>query len=111
MPETTTDEAAAILARCRASIDAATPVPMTAAGRLVVSVFAPRLLAAVEIALSQHRRSREPAWGQGSLNLHGHHYCAGACYSSVDDLTLSQRWPCKPYQDIARALLEEAATP
>jgi hypothetical protein len=60
----------------------------------------PALVAAVEVALAPHRRSFQVAWGQGSGGCHGKYFCLGC---SVDDV--KREWPCKPYQDIARALL------
>jgi hypothetical protein len=102
------DEAAETLDHYRAGIELASELPMTADPRRVVTLYAPRLVAALEVALAQHRRSSSPAWGQGTGNLHGHYYCAGICWTGIDDMMISQPWPCQPYQDITRALLGTA---
>jgi hypothetical protein len=99
------DEAAETLDHYRAGIELASELPMTADPRRVVTLYAPRLIAALEVALGQHRRSPRPTYGPGADAAHGKHYCAGACNWSVDSYVNYQVWPCQPYQDITRALL------
>ena len=64
----------------------------------------PRLIAVAEIALTQHRRSASPAYGMGSGDTHGKHYCAGLCHVSINHDTLYEPWPCFPYLGIFAAL-------
>jgi hypothetical protein len=63
-----------------------------------------QLTAAVNVALSQHRKSTRPAYGMGSGDVHGKHYCAGLCNASINQDTLWEAWPCFPYLAILAAL-------
>jgi hypothetical protein len=65
----------------------------------------PQLVAALEAALTPHRRSFQVAWGAGTGDCHGKHFCIGC---SIDGVY--REWPCQPYQDITKALLGEAVT-
>ena len=71
------------------------------------AVDVPLLLAAIEAILKDHRKSMFPAGPPGAADAYGKHYCAGICYTSVDQQAIYRVWPCQPYQDIARALLGE----
>lgn len=62
------------------------------------------LLVAVEAALKDHRKSMFPAGPPGAGDAYGKHYCAGICYTSIDDQVIYRVWPCQPYQDIIAAL-------
>jgi hypothetical protein len=64
----------------------------------------PRLLDVAKVALSHHPRSANPAYGCGSGDTHGKHYCAGACHVSIDHGTIWEPWPCFPYLEILAAL-------
>ena len=64
----------------------------------------PLLLAAVEAALKDHRKSMFPAGPPGAGDAYGKHYCAGICYTSIDDQVIYRVWPCEPYQAITAAL-------
>lgn len=64
----------------------------------------PRLLAALEAVLKPHRRSPHPAWGAGTGDCHGKHFCLQC---SIDGVY--RPWPCQPYHDAARELLGEEA--
>ena len=64
----------------------------------------PRLLAAVEAALKDNRKSMFPAGPPGAGNAYGKHYCAGICCTSIDDQVIYRVWPCQPYQYITAAL-------
>lgn len=63
-----------------------------------------RAALAVEAALAQHRRSLTPAYGMGSGDGHGKHYCAGLCHVSINHDTVWEPWPCFPYLEILAAL-------
>ena len=70
----------------------------------------PRLLKAVEVALKDHRKSMFPAGPPGAGSAYGKHYCAGICYTSIDDQAIYRVWPCQPYQDITAALAGEESS-
>ena len=69
----------------------------------------PRLLAAVDTALKDHRKSTFPAGPPGAGDAYGKHYCAGICYTSIDDQVIYRVWPCQPYQAITTALAGKEA--
>ena len=69
----------------------------------------PLLLAAVDTALKDHRKSTFPAGPPGAGDAYGKHYCAGICYTSIDDQVIYRVWPCQPYQDITTALAGKEA--
>jgi len=68
------------------------------------AVDVPLLVAAVEAALKDHRKSMFPAGPPGAGDAYGKHYCAGICCTAVDDQVIYRVWPCQPYQDITAAL-------
>ena len=93
------DEMTAALEQIRADLGDGATYP-----RRVMEIHAPRLLAAVEAALKDHRKSMFPAGPPGAGNAYGKHYCAGICCTSIDDQVIYRVWPCQPYQDITAAL-------
>ena len=51
------------------------------------------LLKAVEAVLKDHRKSMFPAGPPGAGDAYGKHYCAGICYTSIDDQVIYRVWP------------------
>jgi hypothetical protein len=104
------DEAAETLDHYKAGIELAAELPMTADPRRVVTLYAPRLVAAVEAATRLHSKweIREDD-GEGALErLICRHCCAadggGQTEGCADEHAAGNCWPCPTYRAITAEL-------